>query len=46
MACLGEIAWRKGYITKEKLAELAAKIGGDYGAYLRSVAENGSLPSV
>jgi glucose-1-phosphate thymidylyltransferase len=40
VACLEEIAYRKGLIGADRLGELAAKIGGGYGAYLRSVAED------
>jgi len=39
VACIEEIAYRNGWISKEKLLELAAAIKTDYGAYLRFVAE-------
>jgi len=39
IACLEEIAWRKGYITTEDLLRTAARFDKNgYGAYLRSVA--------
>ncbi|HEY2773508.1 MAG TPA: glucose-1-phosphate thymidylyltransferase RfbA [Candidatus Binatia bacterium] len=37
VACLEEIAWRKGFITAEQLDALGARTGGDYGKYLRAV---------
>ena len=37
IACLEEVAFRKGFITAEQVAALAAELNGDYGAYLRSV---------
>jgi len=40
VACLEEIAWRKGFITDAQLAALATKIGGDYGRYLKTVASD------
>ncbi|RDY27413.1 glucose-1-phosphate thymidylyltransferase [Romboutsia weinsteinii] len=40
IACLEEIAYRKGYITKEKLLELAKPLmKTDYGKYLVKVSE-------
>ena len=39
VACIEEIAYRNGWISKDKLLELAAAIKTDYGAYLRFVAE-------
>ncbi len=40
VSCIEEIAYRKGYITKEKLIELAQPmLKTDYGKYLLSVAE-------
>lgn len=39
VACIEEIAYRNGWISKDKLLELAATIKTDYGAYLRFVAE-------
>ncbi|HTZ35101.1 MAG TPA: glucose-1-phosphate thymidylyltransferase RfbA [Stellaceae bacterium] len=39
IACLEEIAWRKGYIGTEELLSLAARFDKNgYGAYLRAVA--------
>lgn len=40
VACLEEIAWRKGFITRDQLLALADRIRGDYGAYLRAVADD------
>ena len=40
VACLEEIAWRKGFIDLEQLARLGAKIGGDYGRYLTEIARD------
>lgn len=41
IACLEEIAYRKGFITVDKLAELARAHGkSDYGRYLLGVAED------
>ncbi|MEA2077121.1 MAG: glucose-1-phosphate thymidylyltransferase RfbA [Candidatus Marinimicrobia bacterium] len=35
VSCLEEIAWRKGYITKEKMKEAGKEMGkNDYGQYL------------
>ena len=42
IACLEEIAYRKGFISKEKLLEQAEKLkASDYGKYLFKVAEIG-----
>jgi len=42
IACLEEIAWRKGYIATEDLLRLAARFDKNgYGAYLRNVAAEG-----
>ena len=39
MACLEEIAYRKGYISKEKLLELAEPLKkNNYGKYLIKIA--------
>ena len=40
VACLEEIAYRKGFITAEQLAALATRTGGDYGAYLSAVMQD------
>jgi len=40
VACLEEIAFRKGFIDADQLAALGRKIGGDYGRYLNGVAED------
>ena len=45
MACLEEIAWRKGFINAEQLVKLGEKIGGDYGRYLREVAADNPFPA-
>ena len=34
IACLEEVAWRKGYIDDAQLARLAARIPNEYGRYL------------
>jgi glucose-1-phosphate thymidylyltransferase len=42
IACLEEIAWRKGYITTDDLLRTAARFDKNgYGAYLRNVVEEG-----
>ncbi len=42
VSCIEEIAYRMGYISREKLAELAqVLIKSDYGRYLKQLAENG-----
>ncbi|MBE7451617.1 MAG: glucose-1-phosphate thymidylyltransferase RfbA [Kofleriaceae bacterium] len=38
IACPEEIAWRMGFIDRARLAELAAELPDDYGAYLRGLA--------
>ena len=38
IACIEEIAYRKGYITAQQLEELAQPLRNDYGAYLLAVA--------
>lgn len=39
IACIEEIAWRKGYITKEQLLALAKRTGkSEYGQYIERVA--------
>jgi glucose-1-phosphate thymidylyltransferase len=38
VACLEEVAFRMGYIDASKLIELAAKYPGEYGDYLRAIA--------
>jgi glucose-1-phosphate thymidylyltransferase len=40
VSCLEEIAYRKGWIDREKLLKLADGIKTEYGAYLRYVAES------
>ena len=40
IACIEEIAYRQGYITKEELQNLAADLGqNDYGQYLMEIAK-------
>ncbi|HHJ14653.1 MAG TPA: glucose-1-phosphate thymidylyltransferase [Gammaproteobacteria bacterium] len=42
IACIEEIAWRKGFIDDAGLEQLIAPLGGnDYGRYLRSLLEEG-----
>lgn len=42
IACLEEISYRQGYISKEQLlAQAAGMKGNSYGAYLERVAEEG-----
>jgi glucose-1-phosphate thymidylyltransferase len=42
IACVEEIAWRKGYITTEHLARLAVRFEkSSYGAYLRGLVAEG-----
>lgn len=45
IACIEEIAYRKGYITKDQLQNLAADlIQNDYGQYLMEIANDVELP--
>ena len=40
VACLEEIAWRKGWIDADQVARIAASLGGvDYANYLRAILE-------
>ncbi len=41
IACVEEVAFEKGFIDAGQLRRLAQAAGGDYGAYLRDVAEQG-----
>ena len=41
VACVEEVAFEKGYIDAPQLRQLAQAAGGEYGAYLRDVAEQG-----
>ena len=41
VACVEEVAFEKGYIDASQLRQLAQAAGGEYGAYLRDVAEQG-----
>ena len=44
IACIEEIAYRKGYITKQQLIKLAEPLmKTDYGKYLLDIAENADL---
>ena len=40
VACIEEIAYRNGWITREQLLSIAEGFKTDYGAYLKYVAEN------
>ena len=40
VACIEEIAFNNGWISREKLLETAATYKTDYGAYLKYIAEN------
>ena len=45
IACLEEIAYRMGYIDRDRLLALAAEYSkNDYGRYLRDVANEDGLP--
>jgi glucose-1-phosphate thymidylyltransferase len=47
MACLEEIAYRRGYISADQLEAMAAAMNGNsYGSYLLQVLEEGGDPSV
>ena len=39
IACIEEVAYRKGYITAQQLEELAKPLLNGYGAYLRAIAD-------
>lgn len=42
IACLEEIAWRKGFISYEKMLAKGEQMrNSDYGAYIRSLTQNG-----
>lgn len=41
IACLEEIAWHKGFITRDQLVTLAAPIKNAYGQYLRDLLADG-----
>lgn len=43
VACIEEIAYRNGWITSNKLIELASMIKTDYGEYLKFVAVEGAF---
>jgi glucose-1-phosphate thymidylyltransferase len=46
IACPEEIAWRMGYITAEKLEQLAQPLGNSgYGQYLRAICREPNLPT-
>lgn len=40
IACLEEIAWRRGYIDNQQLCKLCRDLPGDYRSYLDSLAAN------
>jgi len=39
IACIEEVAYRMGYISREQLLDLAKKYNTEYGKYLKSIAE-------
>ena len=41
VSCIEEIAFKNGWLTKERLLELAAGYKTDYGTYLKYIAERG-----
>jgi len=41
IACLEEIAYNNGFITKEKLKEIAKSYNNNYGKYLKKIIERG-----
>ena len=42
IACVEEIAWRRGFITREQLVALGRELEmTDYGQYLLSIAQEG-----
>ncbi|MCS7305027.1 MAG: glucose-1-phosphate thymidylyltransferase RfbA [Thermoguttaceae bacterium] len=44
IACLEEVAWRKGFISRDQFAALAAAYrGSDYGRYLQELLESGEV---
>ncbi|MFN5907829.1 MAG: glucose-1-phosphate thymidylyltransferase RfbA, partial [Planctomyces sp.] len=42
ISCPEEIAWRKGFISKEQLMEQAQRFSNDYGEYLKHLATYGT----
>ena len=47
IACVEEIAFRKGFITKQQLLDLAEPLmKSDYGTYLERVAEEDGMPAM
>lgn len=46
IACIEEVAYRKGYITAQQLEELAKPLQNGYGAYLRAIAAEPVTPSL
>lgn len=42
VSCIEEIAWRNGWISTEKLAELGKEMKTNYGRYLERIAKSGS----
>jgi glucose-1-phosphate thymidylyltransferase len=42
IACLEEVAYRKGFITAEQLEKLAGEFNNSYGQYLRSLLDDSS----
>jgi glucose-1-phosphate thymidylyltransferase len=41
IACLEEVAYRKGFLSRQRLEALAAEISNEYGQYLREVLAEG-----
>ena len=39
IACIEEVAWRMGYIDKQRLSDLAKKYNNDYGQYIEKIIE-------
>lgn len=46
IACLEEVAYRKGYITAQQLEALAKPLPNGYGAYLRTIAAEPVTPLI
>lgn len=44
VACIEEVAYQMGFIGREELQALTARLDNDYGAYLRDLLETGGEP--